>query len=241
MVEPFGPVVGQDSWELVRAVQGGDRAAFGRLYARFRPAVYGFLRGKVGDHTLAEDLTSETFVRALRGIGSVTEQRADPGAWLFRIARNLVLDHARSARSRLEHSAGEVPEPRRADQAGSGVVDEVAARAVRYAAAVTVARVLAGLPSEQRRAVALYELSALRSVADTAAAMGRSPVSVKGLRWRAMVAMREQLAAEGLTSTADCADALARADAAARRARPARISAQRPDAGRLGAGMRGAA
>ncbi len=73
---------GDGSWELVAAVQAGDREAFGRLYERYLPQVRGFVRRRVWDAGLVEDLTSETFLRALRRIDTLTERRADPGAWL---------------------------------------------------------------------------------------------------------------------------------------------------------------
>ena len=231
---------GAGSWDLVRAAQGGQREAFGQLYARYRPAVYRFVRGKVGDHALAEDLTSETFVRAWRGIGSVTEQQADPGAWLCTIARNLVLDHAKSARTRRERITAEVPEPRTAAEAGSGVEAEAEARAARWVAAVTVARGLEGLTPDQRRTVELYELTALRSLADTAAVMGRSPGAVKALRHRAVVAIREQLAVEGVTSLAECAAAAARAEAVGSPCQD-RFSRQWHGADAVQVGVRGAA
>jgi RNA polymerase sigma-70 factor (ECF subfamily) len=217
---------GEDSWDLVRAAQAGDREAFGQLYARYQPQVQGLLRGKVRDRVLIEDLTSETFLRALRRIDSVSEQREDPGAWLSTIARNLVLDHARSARTRLDRTTDQIPEPRGADRAEQDAEAQAEARADRAAAAATVARVLERLPADQRRAVRVRDLDEV-SLAETAARMGRSETSVKGLRWRAMAAMREQLAAEGLTSTRECAEAVARAEAAVARLRHERVEGHR--------------
>ncbi|MDQ3628663.1 MAG: hypothetical protein M3419_07625 [Actinomycetota bacterium] len=60
--------------------------------------------------SLAEDLTSETFFRALRSISSFSWQGKNFGAWLTTIARNLVADHYTSSRSRLEVVADEVPD-----------------------------------------------------------------------------------------------------------------------------------
>src|SRR5262249_57423349 len=56
----------------------------------------------VGTRSTAEDFTSETFLRAWRRIGSVTNQGRDIGAWYITIARNIVLDHVKSSRYRLE-------------------------------------------------------------------------------------------------------------------------------------------
>src|SRR5919107_6012854 len=95
------------SWDLVSAAQRGDREAFGRLYGRYVGPVSRFLSARVPDRALAEDLTSETFARALRRLDSVTDQGRDVGAWFTTIARNLVLDHAKSCRHRLETTTGE--------------------------------------------------------------------------------------------------------------------------------------
>src|SRR5947209_9039991 len=85
-------------WDLVEAAQAGDREAFGQLYGRYVSGVSGFLGNRVRDRGLVEDLTSETFARALRRIDSVRDQGRDLGAWLTTIARNLVVDHTRSSR-----------------------------------------------------------------------------------------------------------------------------------------------
>ena len=61
-----------EAWELVRAAQDGDSSAFGRLYDRYVDVVYRYVLFRLGDRDLAEDVTSETFLRALRRITSVS-------------------------------------------------------------------------------------------------------------------------------------------------------------------------
>ena len=56
----------------------------------------------MGSQALAEDLTSETFFRALRSMSTFRWQGKDFGAWLMTIARNLTTDHYKSGRTRLE-------------------------------------------------------------------------------------------------------------------------------------------
>ncbi len=72
---------------LVRLSQQGDAEAFGQLYDRYVDGVYRFCYHRVSSVSLAEDLTSETFFRALRGIGAFRWQGRDFGAWLTTIAR----------------------------------------------------------------------------------------------------------------------------------------------------------
>ncbi len=94
--------VEQDLRDLVLRATAGEADAFGALYDHYVDLVYRYVYYRVGAHALAEDLTSETFLRALRRVGLFTWQGKDFGAWLVTIARNLVLDHFKSSRYRLE-------------------------------------------------------------------------------------------------------------------------------------------
>jgi len=79
--------------DLVRRAQDGDADAFGSLYDRYAEGIYRFCYHRTTSVALAEDLTSETFFRALRAISTFRWQGRDFGAWLTTIARNLVTDH----------------------------------------------------------------------------------------------------------------------------------------------------
>lgn len=80
--------------ELVRAAREGDQAAFATLYARHRPVLAAFVRRLVRDAHLAEDLTQEAFVNALRNLADLREpERFRP--WLYSIAHRAALDHLR--------------------------------------------------------------------------------------------------------------------------------------------------
>ncbi|MGH3431502.1 MAG: sigma-70 family RNA polymerase sigma factor, partial [Thermocrispum sp.] len=87
---------------LVDLARTGDAEAFGQLYDHYVGMVYRFLYYRVGSHCVAEDLCSETFFRALRSMTSFKWQGKDFGAWLMTISRNLVADHFKSGRQRLE-------------------------------------------------------------------------------------------------------------------------------------------
>jgi RNA polymerase sigma-70 factor, ECF subfamily len=165
-------------WELVRRVQDGDAEGFGELYDRYVDVVFRYLHHRVGDRATAEDFTSETFVRALRRIDSLSFQGRDVGAWLITIARNIVLDHVKSSRVRLEVSTADM---RDADRATDGPEDAVLQR-------LTNAELMAGvaqLSDEQRECLALRFLQGL-SVAETAAAMGKKDNAIKALQHRAV-------------------------------------------------------
>ena len=72
----------------------GDVRNWEELFERYSPAVFGYLYGMSGDRHLAEDLTSETFYRAMRALDGF---RGDSSlkTWLIRIARNLYLNRKR--------------------------------------------------------------------------------------------------------------------------------------------------
>ena len=176
---PRQPATDQpDVWELVRRVQAGDAESFGGLYDRYVDVVHRFLSTRVGDRATAEDFTSETFVRALRRIDSLSFQGRDVGAWLITIARNIVLDHVKSSRYRLEVPTADM---RDADRATDGPEESVLQR-------LTNADLLTGMAQlsvDQRECLALRFLQGL-SVAETAAAMGRKDGAVKALQHRAV-------------------------------------------------------
>ena len=87
---------------LVELARAGDKEAFGLLYDHYQASVYRFLYYRTRSQTLAEDLTSETFFRALRSMNGFRWQGKDFGAWLMTIARNLTMDHFKAGRTRLE-------------------------------------------------------------------------------------------------------------------------------------------
>ncbi len=168
----------QAVWELVRRAQGGDAEGFGELYDRYVDVVFRYLLHKVADRATAEDLTSETFVRALRRIDSLTYQGRDVGAWLVTIARNLVLDHVKSSRSRLEVPTADM---RDADRATDGPEQAVLQRLDGDELRAGIAQ----LSAEQRECLLLRFGQGL-SVAETAAAMGKRDGAVKALQHRAV-------------------------------------------------------
>jgi RNA polymerase sigma-70 factor (ECF subfamily) len=177
-----------DSWDLVRAAQEGDRGAFAQLYDRYVDVVFRYVLFRVGDRELAEDVTSETFLRALRRITSVTYQGRDVGAWFVTIARNLVLDHVKSSRFRLEVSTAEIDDPRRVE---SGPEQQVLSKVTNSALLDCVRQ----LGADQRECIVLRFLQGL-SVAETAVIMSRNEGAVKALQHRAVRRLAQLLPSE---------------------------------------------
>jgi RNA polymerase sigma-70 factor (ECF subfamily) len=162
---------------LVELARNGDAEAFGMLFDHYHGSVYRFLFHRTRSTTLAEDLTSETFFRALRSMSSFRWQGKDFGAWLTTIARILCMDHYKARRTRLElttehmglhdDSTTEGPE----DAVLTSLTNEVLLQA------------LTELPTEQRDCLVMRFLQGM-SIAETAAVLGRSDGAVKQLQLR---------------------------------------------------------
>jgi RNA polymerase sigma-70 factor (ECF subfamily) len=175
---------------LVQLAQEGDGEAFGQLYDAYSDTVYRYIYYRVSQKPLAEDLTSETFLRALRRISTFTWQGRDFGAWLVTIARNLVADHFKSSRYRLEVPTGEMLD---SDQTEASPEDSVLA----YLSNKALLDAVCQLNSQQQECVTLRFLHGL-SVAETAKIMGKNDGAIKTLQYRAIRTLARLLPADTL-------------------------------------------
>ena len=174
--------------DLVERAQAGEADAFGRLYDQYSDTVYRYIYYRVGGKATAEDLTSETFLRALRRIGTFTYQGRDFGAWLVTIARNLVADHFKSSRHRLEVPTGEMLD---SDESVPSPEDSVLA----YLSNRALLDAVKQLNSQQQECVTLRFLHGL-SVAETAQIMGKNDGAIKTLQYRAIRTLARLLPAD---------------------------------------------
>jgi RNA polymerase sigma-70 factor, ECF subfamily len=161
---------------LVELARGGDKDAFGLLYDHYQGSVYRFLYYRTRSTQLAEDLTSETFFRALRSMNNFRWQGKDFGAWLMTIARNLCTDHFKAGRTRLEHTTEDMSAH---DDTTEGPETTVLASLTNE----LLMKALTQLPDEQRDCLIMRFLQGL-SIAETAAVLGRSDGAVKQLQLR---------------------------------------------------------
>jgi RNA polymerase sigma-70 factor, ECF subfamily len=185
------PTDGHDgAWALVKAAQNGDQNAFGELFDRYYDMVFRFALVRMnGDRAQAEDIASETFVRALRRIGSVTYQGRDIGAWFVTIAKNLIFDHVKSSRYRLEQATDDMVEH-------SPTTHGPEQQVLEGATTDELLRCIRKLNADQQECITLRFLQGL-SVAETAALMNRQEGAVKALQHRA-VRRLAQLLPEGI-------------------------------------------
>ena len=161
---------------LVELARQGDSEAFGMLYDHYQGAVYRFLFYRTRSGTLAEDLTSETFFRALRSMQSFRWQGKDFGAWLMTIARNLATDHFKAGRTRLEQTTEDMGLH---DDETEGPETSVLANLTNE----ILLKALTELPAEQKDCLIMRFLQGM-SIAETAAVLARSEGAVKQLQLR---------------------------------------------------------
>lgn len=147
-----------------------------RLFAAYREPVYRFLRRMVRSGEAAEDLTQETFLRAL---GATYRADGRERAWIFQIARNLARDHARAAALRgMAITIDDADPPGRAVQPLALALDAA----------------LASLAVEDREVLLLREVGGL-SYSEIAGACGLTADAVRSRLHRTRLALRSVLPA----------------------------------------------
>ncbi len=172
---------------LIEQTQHGNPNAFGRLYEAYADRVYRYLIFRTQDAHTAEDLSAETFIKAFQNIGRYRVGQTPFGAWLFRIAHNVLIDHWR-ARARRKTIAWETMEP----IASSTASDEFAQVFTRAELEWGVAQ----LTDLQQQVIAL-RFSGGCSIAETAHTLQRSQEAIKDAQHKALVALRKHLDERG--------------------------------------------
>ena len=175
---------------LVLEAKGGDPWAFGRLFDEYHEPVYRFIANRVKRPSDAEDLTQLVFVKALEALPRYESRGVPFGGWLFRLARNVVIDHIRTRR---EHTTLDLIVERSSSDDGPGEL------AVLRQEMDTVATAIRRLTPEQREAIELRFFAGL-SAREAAEVMGRQEGTIRGLQFRALAALRREL---GVESDAD--------------------------------------
>ena len=171
----------EDAALAVRASKG-DPTAFGTLYDRHVSAVYRYVYYRVRDDAEAEDLTSDVFMKALRAIPRYEPRQAFL-AWLYRIARNAVIDRARKGNRQVSfEDALEHP--------GVDKIVEPDAEILAHSDSATLRDALQKLTPLQREVVVLRFLEGY-STLEIAGMVGKREGTVRGIQFRAIGALRQ--------------------------------------------------
>lgn len=89
--------------KLVKKAKKGDSEAFGKLYDVYVEKIYRFVFFKVRSRFEAEDITQQVFLKTWQNIKTYKPQKgAGFSSWLYRIARNSVIDHYRTAKDHVD-------------------------------------------------------------------------------------------------------------------------------------------
>lgn len=166
-----------DEASLIAAARS-DPDAFGVLYERTVEGVYRFALSLTRDHGRAEDVTSETFRRALAKLSTYDDRGHPFSAWLFTIARNVARDGARKDRRQTALLDHDVPQD---EWPGDGMIRIEDARLVRS--------LVSRLPPAQQRVVVLH-YGHEWSYQCVGERMGKSEAAVKQIAYRALQTLR---------------------------------------------------
>ena len=178
---------------LVQQARAGDAEAFGQLFDHYNEPIYRYIASRVNRPSDAEDLTQVVFVKALEALPRYQSRGIPFGGWLFRLARNTVIDHVRTRHDHTDLAA-------LAERSAGGPGPESIAVTNEALAAMSLA--LNSLTDDQRDAIALRFFAGL-SAREAAEAMGKQEGTVRGLQFRAIAALRRQLGIKGADETND--------------------------------------
>ncbi len=170
--------------DLIVRAQRGELNAIGALYDQHHDSIFRYLWLRLADRELAEDMTSDVFLRMLDALPRYQAQGIPFRAWLYRIAHNLVVDYFRKVNQHTIVTLAAVDEQIAGDDPSDTIEEALLAEHVRDA--------LAQLEPSQSEVVTLRFLLGL-SLQETAVVVGKSEAAIKSLQHRGLGALRRAL------------------------------------------------
>jgi RNA polymerase sigma-70 factor (ECF subfamily) len=172
--------------ELIRRAQEFDQEALGWLYQLFYPKLYNYAYLQLGDVQQAEDLASEVLLRVLESLKGYHFRGVPLAAWVFRIARNYLIDLNRRRQRRPQVSLYDaIPDTH--DSPQTAAERSIAQDELRLA--------LTRLTEEQRQVIILKFVEGMDN-ACVARVLGRSQGAVKSLQHRALVSLKRIISSQ---------------------------------------------
>lgn len=162
----------------------GDPEAFIRVYNEFQPRIYSFIAPRVNSVEDAEDLTSKTFEKALRNLGSFDQDKSSMATWLFRIANNLIIDHYRREATRKSVDPQSLLRMYETDEVGT---DDIQRLEVLF-------NIMRDLPQSYQEVITLKFLQGLPND-EVAKILGCSSKTLSMKIYRSLKALKKRLAA----------------------------------------------
>ena len=176
----------EEETELIVSATEGDREAFGVLYDRYYNRVFHHLSFLVNNHHSAEDLTTQTFLKALEAIHKYEIRGVPFLAWLLRIAYNLSINHQRNRSNGTDRlPRAELPDSRRCPEALAETNEEYQ----------RLQEMIEGLKKDQRMVIVMHFFNGL-SYGEIAEELKKSTGAVRIIQFRAILALRESVTAQ---------------------------------------------
>jgi RNA polymerase sigma-70 factor (ECF subfamily) len=176
--------------ELIKKAKQGDTHAFGDLYECHAPVIFRYLYAHLDSQMDAEDLTGEVFLKAWQSLPKYTERGVPFLAFLFRIARNVLVDHYRQS-NRLESKSPDELDGYKAE--GNAEPVETIGNQIEHQ---KILQVLNRLRPDYKSLLTLRFISEL-SPEETAQVMKRSVGAIRVLQHRALAALRQEIEKTG--------------------------------------------
>jgi len=169
--------------ELIQHAQKGDKEAVGILYEHYAQAIFQYISYRVASKAIAEDITAEVFLRMIRKLPTYKYTGSPFGAWLYRVASNLLTDHYRKNQ---KVSTTSIPETYQSDS-----IDPFDKLAIQEDQ-LMVRRALLSLSDEYQNVIVLRFIRELPHV-EVAEIMNKSEGAVRVLQHRALKALSKAL------------------------------------------------
>jgi RNA polymerase sigma-70 factor (ECF subfamily) len=170
-------------WDLVRRAQEYDEEAIEALYQKYYPKIYNYAFLQMGDVQASEDLASDVMLKMIESINKYHFRGLPFGAWVFRIARNRLIDLHRRRRRRGEVDLSETL---------SSALANPQALAERALERGQIQVALKHLTDEQRQVIVLKFIQGFDN-ASVGQIMDRSEGAIKSLQHRALGSLRRLL------------------------------------------------
>jgi RNA polymerase sigma-70 factor, ECF subfamily len=180
--------------DVMLRVKAGDDAAFNYLVAKFRRPLVGFMYRLSHNQAVAEELAQEVFLRVYRSRETYNAE-AKFSTWLYRIATNLAVNHARDTRQERPESSISIDETDEESGLSIDVADatpNVEQNILRRERLAAIRRHVDALPERQRLAVVMHKYQEM-DYRQIAAVLKLSESATKSLLFRAYETLRERL------------------------------------------------
>ena len=166
---------------LVRKAASGNFEAFGEIYSIYLDRIYRYIFYQVKDEMTAQDITQEVFVKAWKAISSLRGEGKTLQSWLYRIARNHLIDYLRNTKKNTSLDRENLPE---ISDPNPEVETELERRELR--------EMITCLPENQKQVIILKFLEGLNNQ-EIAKVMGKREGAIRVLQMRALANLRQKL------------------------------------------------